>query len=120
MRFDISGLSGSVSDVKLRLWVTDASSDQQQVLAVTPDSWVESGAGSLTYNNAPTIDPPGTPLGSAPAPATGAWVVIDLANSAVSGNGSVSFLIKSAGTNSAIFNTKEAATNRPELVVTTN
>ena len=118
VRFDISGLSGSVSDVKLRLWVTDASSDQQQVLAVTPDSWVESGAGSLTYNNGPTIDPPGTPLGSAPAPATGAWVVIDLANSAVSGNGSVSFLIRSAGTNSAIFNTKEAATNRPELVVT--
>ena len=66
----------------------------------------------------PTIDPPGTPLGSAPAPATGAWVEIDLANSAVSGNGPVSFLIRSASTNSAIFNSREAATNRPELVVT--
>ena len=68
----------------------------------------------------PTIDPPGTPLGSAPAPATGAWVEIDLANSAVSGDGPVSFLIRSAGTNSFIFNTREATTNRPELVVTTN
>ena len=120
VRFTISGLAGPVSDVKLRLWVTDASSDQQQVLAVTPDSWLETGAGSLTWNNVPTIDPPGTPLGSAAAPASGAWVEIDLANSAVSGNGSVSFLVRSAGTNSAIFNTREAATNRPELVVTTN
>ena len=118
VRFTISGLVGPVSDVKLRLWVTDASSDQQQVLAVTPDSWIESGAGSLTYNDVPTTDPPGTPLGSASAPATGAWVEIDLANSAVAGDGSVSFLIRSAGTNSAIFNTREAATNRPELVVT--
>ncbi len=118
VRFTISGLSGPVSDVKLRLWVTDASADQQQVLAVSPDTWIESGPGSLTYNTVPTTDPPGTPLGSAPAPATGAWVEIDLANSAVGGDGPVSFLIRSAGTNSFIFNTKEAATNRPELVVT--
>ena len=116
MRFNISGLSGPVSDVKLRLWVTDASPNQQQVFAVRPDTWIESGAGSLTYNSAPTIDPPGSPLGGAPAPATGAWVEIDLANSAVSGNGSVSFLIKSAGTNSAIFSSREGS-NPPQLVI---
>ena len=113
-----SSSTGPVSDVKLRLWVTDPSPNAQQVFAVSPDSWIESGAGGITYSTTPTIDTPTSPLGGAPAPTTGAWVEIDLANSAVSANGPLSFVIKSAGTNSAIFSTREAAANRPQLVVT--
>ena len=116
LRFNVTGVSGTVSDVKLRLFVTDPSPNLQNVFAVTPDTWIESGAGGITYNTTPAIDTPATPLGGAPVPTAG-WVEIDLANSAVSANGPLSFALKSAGTNSAIFSTKEGA-NAPQLVVT--
>jgi hypothetical protein len=117
LRFNVTGLSGPVSDVKLRLWVTDASPNQQQVFAVSPDTWTESGAGAITYNTTPTIDTPASPLGGAAAPSAGAWVEIHLANSALSGNGLVSFALKSNGTNSAIFSSREGS-NPPQLVIT--
>jgi hypothetical protein len=115
LQFNVAGVSGAVSDVKLRLYVTDPSPNPQQVFAVSPDTWIESGAGGITYNATPAIDTPATPLAGAPVPATG-WVEIDLPNAAVSGNGPVSFALKSAGTNSAIFSSREGA-NRPQLVV---
>jgi glucose/arabinose dehydrogenase len=116
LQFNVAGLSGTVSDVKLRLFVTDPSPNLQQVFAVTPDTWIESGAGGITYNATPALDTPASPLAGAPAPTTG-WVEIDLPNSAVSGNGPLSLALKSAGTNSAIFSSREGA-NDPQLVVT--
>ena len=116
LQFNVAGVSGTVSDVKLRLFVTDASPNLQQVFAVSPDTWIEAGAGGITYNATPVIDTPANPLAGAPVPATG-WVEIDLPNAAVSGNGPVSFALKSAGTNSAIFSSREGA-NDPQLVVT--
>jgi glucose/arabinose dehydrogenase len=116
VQFNVAGVSGPVSDVKLRLWVTDPSPGLQNVYALTPDDWIESGTGSLTYNRVPAMDTPASPLGGAAAPTSGAWVEIDLANSAVGGNGLVSFAIRNAGTNSAIFSTREGA-HAPQLVV---
>ena len=116
LQFNVAGVSGTVSDVKLRLFVTDPSPHLQQVFAVTPDTWTESGPGGITYNATPAIDTPASPLASAPVPTTG-WVEIDLPNSAVSANGPLSFALKSAGGNSAIFSSREGA-NRPQLVVT--
>jgi hypothetical protein len=100
--------------VKLRLWVSDNSNNTAFVHS-TPTTWAE---GTLTWSNAPAFG--ATSLGSAVPATTGAWVEITLTPTAVSGNGIVSFGLKSNGTTSAIFNSSEAATNRPELVVTTS
>ncbi len=48
---------------------------------------------------------------------TGSWVVYDV-TSLVSGNGTYSFNLTSASSDGVDFNSREAATNRPELVVT--
>ena len=110
LRFDVAGVSGQVTAVTLRLSASDPSSNGQGVYAVAP-GWTEGG---ITYGNAPSIG--GTALGSAGVPSTG-YNDIVLAPSSVAGNGSIWLGIISAGTNSAIFDSREGAAP-PLLVVT--
>src|SRR4249919_707435 len=49
LRFAVAGLSGPVSSVKLRLFVTDASANSLGVYAIANTTWTETG---LTYANA--------------------------------------------------------------------
>jgi PKD repeat protein len=113
LRFTVSGLSGGASAVKLRLFVTDATVNLQGVYAIANTTWTETG---LTYGNAPPIS--GSPLVSRSTPVANAYVEFVLPPSAVPGNGPVAFAIKSAGTDSAVFATREVAANPPQLVVT--
>jgi trimeric autotransporter adhesin len=111
LRFDVSGLGGSVTSAKLRLYVTDPSWDGGSVYSVS-NSWTES---TITWNTAPAIS--GTPLGSTGSVATGTWVEVDV-TAAVTGNGSVSFALRNAASDSALYSSREG-TNPPQLVVTT-
>ena len=110
LRFDVAGVSGQITAVTLRLSASDPSTNGQGVYAVAP-GWTEGG---ITYGNAPSIG--GTALGSAGVPSTG-YNDIALAPSSVAGNGSIWLGIISAGTNSAIFDSREGAAP-PLLVVT--
>ena len=101
--------------MKLRLFVTDASANSLGVYAIANTTWTETG---LTYANAPPIT--GSPIASTTAPVANAYVEVALPSSTVPGNGPVAFAIKSAGTDSAIFATREVAATRPQLVVTSN
>ena len=113
-KFNLSGISGTVSSVKLRLFVTDVTSDIQSVLVVTDNSWTETG---ITYTNAPTLTGM-TVAGSAPAPAAG-YVEITLTPTTVSSSTTtLSLAVRSAGTNSAVFSSREDPTNKPQLQVT--
>ena len=112
LKFTVTGLTGPVTSVKLRLHASDASSNIVRVLPVTDTTWTE---GAVNWNNKP---PTGTPEhGSAPVPTLNAYNEITLNPSAVSGNGVVSFGLTIDGTNSAIFSSTEGA-NAPQLVVT--
>ena len=112
LKFTVTGLTGPVTSVKLRLHASDASSNIVRVLPVTDTTWTE---GALNWNNKPAT---GTPEhGSAPVPTLNAYNEITLSPSAVSGNGVVSFGLTIDGTNSAIFSSTEGA-NAPQLVVT--
>ena len=114
LKFNLSGVTGTVSAVKLRLFVTDAASDLQSVFVIADNSWTETG---ITYTNAPAL--PGSAAGSAAAPTVGAYVEITLAPTTVNSSlTTLSLAIKNAGTNSAIFSSREDATNKPQLVVT--
>jgi PKD repeat protein len=111
--FTVSGLSGTVSAAKLRLYTTDASPDGGTIFTTTP-SWTEA---ALTWSNRPAIGT--TPVAAIGATAAvGAWTEISL-GSLVTGNGTYAIAVTSASTNSAIYASREAA-NRPELVVTTS
>jgi hypothetical protein len=115
LKFNVTGLTGSVTAVKLRLFATDASSNIVHVLPVADTSWIESGAGGITWDNRPAMGSP--EVGSGPVPTLTAYNDITLSPSSVSGNGVVSFGLTIDGTNSAIFSSKEGA-NAPQLVVT--
>ena len=121
LRFKITGVTGTVTGVKLRLFASDATSDVQSVFATNTDpnlpSWIESGTGSITWNNAPTIT--STLLGSASMPILGGYNEIALSPSAINGT-YVTLAITSAGSNSLIANSKEAPVpvNPPQLVIT--
>ncbi len=115
LKFNVSGLTGTVTGVKLRLFATDASTNIVHVLPVADTSWIESGTGGITWANKPAT---GTPdAGAATVPTLNAYNDITLSPSSVSGNGLVSFGLTIDGSNSAIFSSKEGA-NAPQLVVT--
>jgi uncharacterized repeat protein (TIGR02059 family) len=113
VRFTVTGLSGPASSVKLRLFVTDKSNGPANVHSVA-NGWIETGAGSLTWNNRPVIG--GTALGGAVPGTVGQWVEIDLGTAGITANGTYSFGIVTTSTDSAIFSSREGS-DPPQLVV---
>jgi hypothetical protein len=119
LKFNVTGLTGTVQSAKIRLYVTDESVDGGSIFTVsnnylgTTTPWTESG---VTWNNAPTIG--GTPLDQKGAVALNTWVEFDV-TPAISGNGIYSFGLTSGSTNSAQYSSTEGA-NLPELVVLVN
>jgi PKD repeat protein len=113
LKFTVGGLSGTVQSAKLRLWVNDASPDGGSVYAVG-STWTESGTGSITWNTAPAL--PGSPIKSIGATsALGTWTEVDL-GPVVSANGTYSFALVSASSNSAYYSSREG-THAPQLVI---
>ncbi len=111
VRFVVTGLTGAPSSVKLRLWVTDASTAGGTWYKVS-NSWTES---TVTWNTRPTVD--GAPVaGTAGAATAGTWLEVDV-TSTVTGNGTYSFEATSPSTNTAKFSSREGTT-APQLVVT--
>jgi Carboxypeptidase regulatory-like domain/IPT/TIG domain len=118
LKFAVSGLGGAVQSAKLRLFVTDASKSGGSLFGVsnnllgTSTSW---GEYSLNWNNAPAL--PGTATSSVGAAPIGTWVEFDV-TPLVTGNGTYSFGVSSAITDSVIYSSKEGP-NPPDLVVQT-
>ncbi|MEK6573173.1 MAG: DNRLRE domain-containing protein, partial [Chloroflexota bacterium] len=103
LKFTVSGLTGTVTSAKLRLYVTDASNDGGSVYS-TATTWTES---DLTWNTAPL---PGTLVAAAGAVPLGTYIEIVLPASLFSsGNGSYSLVLISSSTDSAIYNSRESA-----------
>lgn len=109
VKFTVNGLSGAPQSVKLRLYVLDTSDRGGDWFHVS-NSWTES---TVTWNNAP--QPSGAPTASFGNASLGTWIEIDL-TSAVTGNGTYSFLATSPSSNTAEFSSREG-TNPPQVVV---
>jgi hypothetical protein len=122
LRFDLSNIASN-RVATLRLFGSIASSTQQPVLAVIPGSgpnestWTESG---VTYNTRPAS---GGSLSwdatiSGTTPRWYEWNVTDMvAQAKAAGARSITFVVRSLTTTTpqVIFNSDEAASNRPEL-----
>jgi hypothetical protein len=113
LKFTVTGLAGPASSAKLRLWVAEGSNAAGSVYLVS-NSWIESGAGGITWNNAPLIS--GTALATVGTATTGTWVEFDL-GAVVTGNGTYSFAISGGSTNAVQYDSREAS-NDPVLVLT--
>jgi hypothetical protein len=113
LRFEVTGLSGTVRRAKLRLYATDATVNGPAVYT-TGSSWQES---SLTFQTKPSVQ---THLATAGSVAANTWIEWDV-TAAVSGNGTVNLALMPTGTDGTVFysrNTNSNAAYRPQLVVT--
>jgi hypothetical protein len=108
VRFTVSGLTQAPKSVKLRLYVTDGSTNGGSWYRVA-DTWSES---TVVWGTAPAVT--GSPVATVGTVTTGTWVDVDL-TAAVTGNGTYSFLATSPSTNTTQFASRESAT--PPVVV---
>ncbi|HEX2222216.1 MAG TPA: phytase [Candidatus Limnocylindria bacterium] len=111
VRFRVSGLSGTVTEAKLRLYVHNGSADGPQVYLTAPD-WSESAVSWST--KPPRISGVVAEAGRATA---GAWLEIDV-TAAITGNGTYSLNLASSSEDATEASSRHA-TNPPRLVVTT-
>jgi chitodextrinase len=113
LRFDVSGLPGTVHSARLRLYSTNGSIDGPSVRTTTND-WVET---ALTWSNRPA--PIGPVTDDRVAVPLNAYVEWDVTSS-VQGDGTVSFVLSQPGADSSDFASREASANPPELIVAVN
>jgi hypothetical protein len=111
LRFNVSGLAGTVTSARIRLWCTDASPNGGTAYP-TSSAWDEA---TTSWSTAPPAT--GGAVGSAGSVAVGAWAEFDV-TSLVSGNGQVDVLIADGDTNSAYYSSREGSA-APQLVVAT-
>jgi sugar lactone lactonase YvrE len=110
VRFTVAGLAGPVVSAQLRLRVTDSTSTGPEVYG-TGTGWTES---SVTWSNRPARA--GGALAAAGSLDAGDWAVFDVSG-AVTGEGTYSFALVPRSSNGVDFRSREAAADRPELVV---
>jgi Big-like domain-containing protein/carboxypeptidase family protein/IPT/TIG domain-containing protein/beta-propeller repeat-containing protein len=126
LMFDVDGVSGSISSVKLRFFaaVSTGSSVTTGAYQVTSTTWKESGSGSITWNNKPARQ---SLLASvAVSGTTFATYDIDVTNyvrgEKLAGRNRVSLALHDPSPVTPHFtvNSREAAANKPRLIVTTS
>jgi hypothetical protein len=115
MQFSVAGMTGVESAV-VRLYAGTVSPFSVKVNETT-DSWTET---AINWNNAPVA---GTLIATTAITAAGAyyeWNVTSFVQSQAAGDGIVSLVFSDAATTNAqiIFSSKEATSNKPQLVVT--
>ena len=110
LKFDVTGLDGSVASATLRLFVTTAAAPFD-VAEVADNSWSQA---SITYSNAPTA---GALINGSGSVSGGTWIEIDV-TSYISGDGTFSLALLPDGSGRNLFDSAETG-NGPELVVVT-
>ncbi|MGN6715006.1 glycoside hydrolase family 9 protein [Anaerocolumna jejuensis] len=123
LKFDLTGRTGtSVASATLKVYCNGASAATPLVIygLSGTDTWVESGSGSITWNNQPSSTNAVT-IGTLNVTAAG-WYAIDVTsyvNSQMSEDKKVTFKMQVENNNGATlsFNSRENASNKPVLVV---
>ena len=114
VRFDMNALSGTVTDAKLRMYQAATSpAHTLNINTTSTDVWTEGGT-------KPAV---GSLLQSITGRTTAGWVEVDITShvqSKMSGNKIVSLGLTSNIGNWTHFYSRQNATNKPELVVTTS
>jgi hypothetical protein len=110
LKFEVTGLSGSIASAKLRLFAT--ASNSTGILVYSSDSgWTETG---INWNNAPLL---GILRGSSGAMTQNTWVEITLPTSMFTVNQAYTLVLVGESSQSAYFSSKEG-TNDPQLILT--
>jgi hypothetical protein len=114
LRFDVSGVSGTISRAVLRIYANSSGTAGIQAWSIADNTWSET---AINYNNAPPL--PALPASSSGAFGTGVWVELDV-TSLVTGNSTVSFAVTTPGATAISLASRNASANQPVLVITAN
>ena len=112
LRFDVQGLSGTVTKATLRVFANSASNVGCTANSVSDNTWTES---TITYDNAPPV---GSALGSSPPFGAGVWVSIDM-TAYITGDGSYDVALTTPGSTAVSFASRESGANAPQLIIET-
>jgi uncharacterized protein YgiM (DUF1202 family) len=110
LRFNVQGVSGTVSQATLRLWVRSGTANGPEVAASNDVTWSETG---INWNNRPTYGSLVTTTGDVP---TGTWLEYDV-TSLITGNGLVTLALVPQSSDGISLDSREAASTRPQLVI---
>jgi hypothetical protein len=111
LRFNVTVPAGEVvTKATLKLYTASSSGSGFTVHSVASTTWGET---TTTYSNAPAIGSQVSTSGSYPGHA---YISVDV-TPLVTGNGLVSMAIKRTSISSNTYDSREAASNRPQLVV---
>ena len=110
LRFNITGFSGTITQVRLLLFANNSDSSGIRAIAVADNSW---GELTMNYTNAPAL---GAQIASVGSFAAG-WVTLDV-TSYITGNGTYSIGITNISSTAISVDSRESGTNVPQLVIT--
>ncbi|WP_438034893.1 CBM96 family carbohydrate-binding protein [Sorangium sp. So ce204] len=111
LRFSI-GAVGTITRARLRLFVTNDAANSADIVSVPSNTWGET---TTTYNNRPVK---GAVLGSILSSTAGTFVEVDV-TSAVGPSRDVSFAIVPRSSDTFFVRSREASSNRPQLIIDT-
>ena len=110
LRFTISGVSGTITQVRLLLLANNSDSSGIRAWAVADSTWNEL---TQNYTNAPALGSQVASLGSFAA----GWITLDL-TSYITGNGTFSIGVTNLSSTAISVDSRESGVNAPQLVVT--
>jgi hypothetical protein len=112
LRFNVQGLSGSITRVTLRIFTNSSSSAGYEVRNVGDNTWVES---TINHTNAPAMDAvtaTSGPFGS------GVWTTVDI-TPLVAGNGTYNLALTTTSGTAFSLASRESGANAPQLIIET-
>ncbi len=112
LRFDVQGLSGTVTRATLRVFANSASNLDCTVHRVDDNTWDES---TINYGNAPTL---GSALGSSGSFDAGMWISMDVTAS-ITGNGTYNLALTTPSDTAISIASREAGADAPQLIIET-
>jgi hypothetical protein len=112
LKFDLRSLVGTVTKATMRVYPTSSQTTGHDVRSVSDTSWSETG---ITHGTAPAT---GSVVGSSGRITAGAWTEVDV-TSLVTGPSLVALALTTTGLTAVAYSSREAATNKPQLVVET-
>ena len=111
LRFDLSGIVGTVQSATLRIYANSSQSTGYSVFGVANTTWGES---TINVTNQPPFNP--TSGGTSGPITAGTWTSVDVTSLVGSGGGLLSLGISSTGNQTNLASANSA--NKPQLVVT--
>ena len=113
IRFTVNGVTGSVQNARLRVYITSNSSANGPAAYAANNSWTETG---ITWNNRPART--SGVLDNKGSTSRNSWVEYNV-TAAVTGNGTYTFVLAADSSDAIRFSSREGS-HAPELVVTFN